>query len=216
MSSSSQIVYHTDNRPSVAGMIADVRHGNTSAVGDLLQLYRAYLTMLAAKQLSERMRRRVNPSDIVQETMLAAYRDFPSFRGGSEQELLGWLRQILANCVRHTVDVHINAQKRDMRRELTLTPTSRDQSSNGTTAGSFLVSHVNSPSTDCQQRELTARVATQLAKLRPDYREVIVLRNLKGLSFADIATRMERKVGTVRMLWVRAIAEFKSVCETID
>ena len=56
-------------------------------------------------------------------------------------------------------------------------------------------------------------IADQLARLRPDYREVIVLRNLQSLSFEEIAARMDRKPGAVRMLWLRAIEQFRRTYE---
>ena len=73
-----------------------------------------------------------------------------------------------------------------------------------------------SPSTPARQRERAVALADQLAKLRPEYRDVIVLRNLQGLSFEEIAERMDRKTGAVRMLWLRAIEKFKQVYEPID
>ncbi len=57
--------------------------------------YCNYLTILASTQLDKRLQRRLSPSDLVQDTLLAAQRDFPDFRGQCERELLGWLRQIL-------------------------------------------------------------------------------------------------------------------------
>ena len=69
-------------------MLDHVRYGDHASLGELLQLYRNYLSVLATTQLDRRLRRRLNPSDLVQETMLAAHRDFGKFRGGSEGELL--------------------------------------------------------------------------------------------------------------------------------
>ena len=89
-------------------------------MGQLLQLYRNYLTILAATQLDRRLRRRMSPSDLVQETMLAAHRDFAKFRGGSERELLAWLRQILINCLHHAIETHLKAKRRDVRREISV------------------------------------------------------------------------------------------------
>ena len=86
------------------------RGGNAEAMGQLLHLYRNYLTILATTQLDHRIRRRVNPSDLVQETMLAAHCDFGKFRGGSEGELLTWLRQILINCLHHAIETHLRAR----------------------------------------------------------------------------------------------------------
>jgi RNA polymerase sigma-70 factor (ECF subfamily) len=70
-----------------------------------------------------------------------------------------------------------------------------------------------SPSEPAHRRERAVAIADQLAKLKPDDRDVIVLRNLQGLSFEEVAERMGRKPGAVRMLWLRAIERFREVYE---
>ena len=54
-------------------------------------------------------------------------------------------------------------------------------------------------------------MADQLAQLPPDYREVIVLRNLEGLPFAQVAKRMGRTSGAVRILWLRALDHLRQM-----
>ena len=73
-----------------------------------------------------------------------------------------------------------------------------------------------SPSEPIHQRERAVALADQLARLPPQYRDVIVLRNLQGLSFEEVADRMDRKPGAVRMLWLRAIEKFKQVYQPTD
>src|SRR5581483_5654923 len=68
-----------------------------------------------------------------------------------------------------------------------------------------LASPRSSPSAQAQRRELAALVADQVAQLPPSYREVIVLRNLEGLPFEEVARRMGRTAGAVRVLWLRAL-----------
>jgi len=99
-------------------LLLTARGGDEQQLGRLLQLYRNYLTILATTQLDARLRRRISPSDLVQEAMLGAYRDFAQFRGVSERELLGWLRQILIHCLHHAYEMHIKAGRRDLRREV--------------------------------------------------------------------------------------------------
>jgi RNA polymerase sigma-70 factor (ECF subfamily) len=72
-----------------------------------------------------------------------------------------------------------------------------------------LASPYSSPSQQAEQRELAAQVADQLARLPPHYREVIVLRNLEGLPFKEVARRMQRTAGAVRILWLRALDELR-------
>ena len=101
-------------------LLVQARGGDTESLGVILQWYVNYLTILATTQLDHRLRRRVNPSDLVQETLLAAHRDFADFRGNSQPELLGWLRRILINSLHRAFATHVKAGKRDIRREVSI------------------------------------------------------------------------------------------------
>jgi RNA polymerase sigma-70 factor (ECF subfamily) len=198
---------------SVESLLDRARQGKGESMGQLLQMYRNYLTILATIQLDRKLRRRVNPSDLVQETMLAAHRDFAKFRGHSEPEFLAWLRQVLINCLHHAVEVHLRAKKRDVRREVSIEQVSAALDRSAVGLAQMLVDRGGSPSASLRQRERAVALANQLARLEPDYRDVIVLRNLQGLPFDEIAERMDRRTGAVRMLWLRAIDRFKQVCK---
>ena len=200
----------------VEQLLDEARQGHSEPLGQLLQLYRNYLTILATTQLDRRLRRRMNASDLVQETMLAAHRDFGKFRGGTEREFLAWLRQILIHCLHHAVETHVKAQRRDVRCEISLDQAGLALDRSVANFAHALADPGPSPSTPERQRERAVALADQLAKLRPEYRDVIVLRNLQGLPFEEVAERMNRKTGAVRMLWLRAIEKFKQVYEPID
>jgi RNA polymerase sigma-70 factor (ECF subfamily) len=66
------------------------RAGDSSALGRLLELYRSYLELLARLQLGRLLQGKADPSDLVQDTFLAAHAHFAQFRGSSEEELAGW------------------------------------------------------------------------------------------------------------------------------
>lgn len=200
----------------VLDKLVRARDGDTTSLGELLQLYRNYLTILATTQLDRRLRRRMSPSDLVQEAMLAAHRDFQAFQGGSEGELLAWLRQILVNCLRDAIDTHVNAQKRDLRRDVSIDQVSQALDNSAYNFANILADRGPSPSEPMRQQEKSVALANQLSKLRPEYRDVIVLRNLQSLSFNEIAERLDRKPGTVRMLWLRAMDKFKETYEDLD
>jgi RNA polymerase sigma-70 factor (ECF subfamily) len=200
----------------VEQLLDSAREGRAEPLGRLLQLYRNYLTILATTQLDRRLRRRMNPSDLVQETMLAAHRDFEQFRGHCEREFVAWLRQILINCLHHAIEVHLRAKKRDIRCEVSIEQVGAALDRSAAEFSQRLADPGPSPSASMRRREGAVALADQLAKLKPDYRDVIVLRNLQGLSFDEIAERMDRKPGTVRMLWLRAIERFKQVYQPSD
>ncbi len=198
------------SRDEVLQLINSARAGNTDQLGQLLQFYFSYLTVLANTQLDQRLRKRLNPSDLVQETMMAAHRDFAAFRGNSPQEFVGWLRQILINVLHGAIAKHVKAGKRDIRREISIDQVEAKVDRSSTKLASILPGKVESPSSPMHAAERAADLAEHLSMLPPDYKEVIVLRNLRGLSFDEIAEEMDRSSGAVRMLWLRAIDKFKS------
>src|SRR5262245_27032214 len=75
-----------DSSSGAASLIDRARHGSRSSLGQLLQQYRNYLVVLATTQIDKRLQPRVSPSDVVQEAMLRAHKNFAQFRGTTEQE----------------------------------------------------------------------------------------------------------------------------------
>lgn len=193
------------------GLLTRAKRGINEDLGELLQLYRNYLTVLATTQINGRLRKRTSPSDIVQETMLAAHRDFAKFKGTSERELLAWLRQVLLNTVGHAVEKHLKAARRDVRREVSFEQMNVGVDQSAANLANLFADPGPSPSEPARRREAAVAVADQLAKLRPHYRDVIVLRNLQSLPFEEVAERMNRSPGAVRMLWLRAMEKLKEI-----
>jgi len=194
-------------------LLVRARSGDLESLGHLLQWYANYLNILATTQLDRRLRQRINPSDVVQETMLAAHRDFQAFRGSSQPEMLGWLRKILINTMHRTFATHVHADKRDIRREVSIDQISRQMDESTCNLASILPGRTASPSEPMRSREQAVDFANQLSQLPSQYRDVIVYRVLQGLTFEEIAARMNRSCGAVRMLWLRALDDFKLTCE---
>jgi RNA polymerase sigma-70 factor (ECF subfamily) len=182
-------------------LLARARGGHAATLGQLLASYRNYLHLMADTQMGPALRSRVEPSDLVQEALLEAHRDFGQFGGSTEPELLAWLRRILA---RNLLDQarRFQAQVRDVQRETSLDAL-LEQSGSGLAA--LFPARGPSPSSQAARRERAVLLADALERLAPAYREVIVLRNLHDLPFEEVARRMGRKAGAVRMLWARAL-----------
>ena len=187
-------------------LIQLARNGDGPALGQLLELYRNYLTLLARLQISRRLQSKVDAVDLVQETFLKAHRRFGQFRGTTEAELASWLRQILvlnvANLVRH----YFGTQGRNVRLECELAD---DPDGSSQARGLGLIAKQSSPSQRAARREEAVLLADALAKLPADYGELIILRHLQGLAFAEVAQRMGRSVDSVEKLWVRALAQLR-------
>jgi RNA polymerase sigma-70 factor (ECF subfamily) len=185
------------------------RDGQDDCLGQLLDWYRNYLHVVARTQIDLHLSVRASPSDVVQETFLRAARQFQTFRGDSEGELLAWLRRILARSIVNAYAHHVRSKKRDVRRDrpIRLTTTSFDESSRR--VDSALAASGTSPSGAVMEQECSAQVADRLAELPKQYREVIILRNLEGLPFEEVAQRMGKSSAAVRQLWTRAIRRLK-------
>jgi RNA polymerase sigma-70 factor (ECF subfamily) len=191
-----------------AGLLAAARAGDGAALGRLLELYGRYLTLLARLQVGRRLQGKVDPADVVQDTFLEAHRNFALFRGGSEAEFVGWLRQILAARLANLVRHYLGTKGRDVRLERELAG-ELDRSSQA--LGRGLAAPHSTPSQQAARREQAVLLADALGRLPDDYRDVILLRHLEGLPFAEVAGRMGRSVDAVQKLWVRALARLRRV-----
>jgi RNA polymerase sigma-70 factor (ECF subfamily) len=168
-------------------------------------LYSNYLRLLVTAQLDSRLKVRVSPSDIVQEAFFEAHRDFHQFRGQSTAEFVSWLRKILINNIMRVVEQHVLAEKRDVRREVSLEEIGRRLEQSTVRLETFFAEETRSPSGCAVQRENEILLADALAELPADYRDVILLRHIEGLPFEEVGERMSRSAGAVRMLWLRAL-----------
>ena len=190
-------------------LLLEARGGDRESLGTLLEPYRTYLRLIAGAQIDYRLRARVNASDVVQETFLQASKHFKDFRGGSEQEWLCWLRTILRRCLLRMVQKQVLTRKRAMGREV---PIRQENPSSPVAFGvtdASLVSRGSSPSSNAAKQELAAVMAERLSRLPASYRDVLVLRNLEGLPFAEVARLMGRTPGAVRVLWLRALERLR-------
>jgi RNA polymerase sigma-70 factor (ECF subfamily) len=192
------------------GLLQQARGGDAPALGRLLEVYRAYLLVLARVQIGRRLQGKVDASDVVQEAFLGAYRDFPQFRGSTEKEFLAWLRQVLASLLANLVRHYQGTQRRDIRLERQLA-VELDQSSQALDRG--LVAEQSSPSQQAVRREQSAVLAEALRRLPAEQRELLILRHLEGLTFPEVARRMGRTVDSVKKQWPRALAGLRRLLE---
>jgi RNA polymerase sigma-70 factor (ECF subfamily) len=189
-------------------LLREARAGDAATLGRLLEQYRRYLALIANVQIGQRLRGKVDASDVVQETFLEAHRNFGRFRVTSEGELVRWLRQILAANLADLLRRYLGTQGRDVRLEREIEG-ALDRSSVLLDRG--LVALGPSPSQLASHREQAVLLADALSELPDDYREVLVLRHLEGLTFPEVAARMGRSLDSVEKLWMRGLARLRQV-----
>ncbi len=178
----------------------EARLGSLSAMGELMEACRGYLLLIAREELDADLRAKGSASDLVQETFVEAQRDFQKFRGQSEPELNGWLRQLLLNNVRDFARRYQLAGKREIDREVPLEAVAA--------RGGWALFHISdsiSPSEKLIRKESVDIVQQALSRLPDDHRTVLLLRYHETRSFEEIGTLMNRTANAARKLWLRAL-----------
>jgi RNA polymerase sigma-70 factor (ECF subfamily) len=164
-----------------------------------LERYRDYLLLLARLQVDSRLRGKLDPSDLVQQTLLKAHARRDQFRGQSDAERAAWLRTILAHTLTDAVrKFGPAAGPREESLEEALEQSSRRLED-------FLTSDQPSPAQRADRDEQLLRLADAMARLPEDQRRAVELRHLQGLAVAEIGRRMGRSTAAVGGLLQRGL-----------
>jgi len=190
-------------------LIERARHKEPGAMDRLLDSYRNYLRLLARTGIDASLQGKADPSDLVQDAFLKASLRFGQFRGTTDAELAGWLRQILARCLADFVRRYRSGGRR-AGRELSLDQL-LDRSSQAMER--VLATGGTSPSSSAARRDLGVVLSDALAELSEDHREVLVLHHLEGLGWDEVARRMGRTPNAVRKLWTRALNQLRPLID---
>jgi RNA polymerase sigma-70 factor (ECF subfamily) len=194
----------------VARPIDQARADPGSALGRLLDAARQYLLLVANRELPADLRAKLGPSDLVQETLLRAHQHFGQFRGQSEDELLGWLRQILLNHLANVRQTYLDTEKRDVGREVGLLDVPR-----GEQVGP-LTDPASGPASAAEGRERDDRLHQALGALPADHQAVIRWRTYDDLPFAEVGRRLGRSEEAARKLYARALERLGRLLEAGD
>lgn len=171
--------------------------------------FREYLLLLARMQLGGQFRGKLDASDVVQQTLLEAHRKREQFQGGNPQQLLAWLRKLLACTLADTLRT-LGRAKRDAHRERSL-EAALDESSERLHA--WLAAEQSSPSEQAGRHEEAARLAAALAGLPEAQRTALVLRHYHGWAVSEIALHMERSTTAVAGLLKRGAQQLRALLQ---
>jgi RNA polymerase sigma-70 factor, ECF subfamily len=175
----------------------------TGFESEALERYRDYLHLLARPRLPAALRGKLDPSDVVQETLLKAHKGRAQFQGTTEEERVAYLRRILANALADAARAFARG-KRDQALERSL-EAAVEQSSARWEA--WLAADQSSPSLRASRQELLLRTAAALATLPEVQRTALELRYLQepSWSLADIARHLDRTEKAVAGLLCRGL-----------
>jgi RNA polymerase sigma-70 factor, ECF subfamily len=186
--------------PDAGQRLAAARAGSQEALGQALEACRGYLLRIAQRELGPQLQAKGGASDLVQQTLLEACRDFARFQGDSETDLLVWLRRLLLNNLADFSRHYRDTDKRQFQREVAL-----DAGDPSTERGGGLADSLPSPSRQAMAHEQTAALQRLLERLPEDYRRVIELRYQEERSFEDIGHLLDLSPNAARKLLLRAV-----------
>jgi RNA polymerase sigma-70 factor (ECF subfamily) len=179
-------------------LVRRARGGDLAAFGELVERHRAVVYRIAARMVG-----RDDADDVAQEAFLRAFHRLDRFRG--ESPFGNWLMRIAHNAA---LD-QLARRRRD--------PLPRDDADDRPGDGELVTTPARgakTPADELEENERRARLETKLEALRPAHRSVLVLRDLEGLPYDEIAELTEMPLGSVKGRLHRARAELVEILRT--
>jgi RNA polymerase sigma-70 factor, ECF subfamily len=190
-------------------LLAMVRIGDAAALRCLLERYRNYMRLLVRLQKIRRVRCKRDVESILEEIRLEIHRKTGLFRGVTEREFLSWLRRVIGEVLASQARYDSGERCRNPRFERALID-ELDRSS-----VVLNKSFVANGSSSGRHRNQAVLLADALHELPDDHREVIILRQLEGLRFPDVACRLGQTEESVKSAWVQALARLRFTVESL-
>lgn len=169
-------------------LIVLAKAGDRNALGRLFDRHRGTLLALLRRRFPRVLGRRLDASDVVQQTFLEAAASFHQFRGGSEAELDAWLRRILECCLASAGRDHLFAKKRSALLETSLD----DSRPSGPALRQELAADQSTPSLRAIRLEQVTLFLEAIERLPADQREAVRLRHVEGWPLEQIARHLRR------------------------
>ncbi len=170
------------------------REGSLEAVNTIFERYGGRLHALIRARLGPQLRRRLESRDILQATLLKAFRGIERFRGSGSRSLMAWMGTIARDEICDQADFY-GRQKRDAGRDTTLDervdPIARQM--------------VHTETSRLQLKADSQRLEQALDALGEGQREVVLLRHYEELSFPEIGERLDKSPDACRMQLARAM-----------
>ena len=178
-------------------LVSRAKQGDQDAFSKLVEANQNKIYTLALRMTG-------NPedgADLAQEAFLRAWRSLPSFQGDSSFST--WLYRLASNLC-------IDFLRREKRRRAAAVTVSLDGEEEESPPYE-VPDHRFTPESELERKELRAAVSRGLLKLSDEHRQVLVLRELEGLSYAEIAGRLELEEGTVKSRIARARLALRNI-----
>ena len=192
-------------------LVTLAKEGDRTALEQLCQVYGERVHWIVRFRMGGEIRSKLDSMDVVQDAFILALQDLDDFTYRDEGDFLRWMSKIVENRIRDNMK-KLHADKRNIHKEVPLRndlPTTKRSF-----AGAIELIAATTPSVIVSQREDLNKLEKAINKLRPEYREAIILRKIEGLSYNEIANRLGRSIDAVGMLVSRAMIALITAFET--
>jgi RNA polymerase sigma-70 factor (ECF subfamily) len=192
-----------DHSPADGGRASSL--GFVERLQQLLHERRPQLMAYIQRQLGSRLRQKVEPEDIFQETSIDALRRIEEF-SRLERDPFGWLCQIAEH---RLIDAHrryFQSQKRAGEREVSI---DGPRNNDGGRFAELLVASMTTPSAAFSRNHKEFRLQSAMSELPEETREILRMRYVEGLPTKDIAARIGKSDGAVRVLLTRSVQKLQ-------
>ena len=188
-------------RPEEAAIIAELKAGSEEAFAWLIAQYHQPLYSLIARSIQDP----ADAADITQDVFIKVFRGVRSFNG--EASLRTWLYRIAL----HEASNQRRWWSRHKRQEVTIeTSTDEEQDGEAICLKDTLIDSNGSPFDHAAQQEVKARVEAALRQVPEPFRAVVILRELEGFAYEEIAEILDTQLGTVKSRLVRGRAALRA------
>jgi len=185
---------------------------NPEKLGRLLERYRAFLLTYAHRSLGRALSTRIDPTDIVQETLMQAAKAFGGFTGSAEAEFSVWLGRIHERTLADVFRTHLLSKKRDARQEQRL----YDADGSVSFCWREPAADQTTPSVRVIRGEKALRLAEVLQQLPEAQRDAVRLRYLEGHAITDVAQELDKTLPATAGLIKRGLAALRSKMRADD
>ena len=191
-------------------LLADARDGNAAAAGQLLDRHRDALRRMIAMRLDQRIRRRVDASDVVQEVLVDANRRLADYLQNPAMPFHLWLRQMARDRLIDAHRRHRVSAKRSVDREQAIA-VGGDMDRSTLELAAQLCDQQMTPAAAATMHELQARFEAALSEINEQDREIILMRHYEHLSNQEVAQALELSEPAASMRYLRAIRRLRGI-----
>jgi RNA polymerase sigma-70 factor (ECF subfamily) len=192
-------------------LIRRAANGDAVAIDDLMQAHRERLKQMVCLRMDPRLVARVDPSDVIQETLTKATQNLPQYLEDQPIPFYPWLRRIAWQQLMYVHRQHLDAEKRTVRREQRRAWCISDNSSMH--MANMLAGGLSTPSAILSKQETCQRVREALEQLEETDREVLLQRYVEQSSVQEIAAVLESSEAAIYKRLARALEKFQSSLE---